>query len=80
MNALNRNMISLPNFNSFIVWFKDIGLDLMFNIYMKNIGSTPPPLPELQTPRLIVSVTNSPPTSTILHIPISLYIDNYLPA
>ena len=33
----------------------------------------------LQTPRLIVIVTNSPPTSTIIiHIPISLYIDNYI--
>ena len=30
MNALNRNMISLPKFHSFIVWFKDICLDLMF--------------------------------------------------
>ena len=36
--------------------------------------------PGLQTPRLIVIVTNSPPTSTNLHIPISLYIDNYLPS
>ena len=34
MNALNRNMISLPNFNSFIVWFKDIGLDLMFALIL----------------------------------------------
>ena len=30
MNALNQNMISLPKFHSFIVWFKDICLDLMF--------------------------------------------------
>ena len=30
MNALNRNMISLPKFHSFIVWFKDICPDLMF--------------------------------------------------
>ena len=34
MNALNRNMISLPKFHSFIVWFKDICLDLMFAVIL----------------------------------------------
>ena len=34
MNALNRNMISMPKFHSFIVWFKDICLDLMFALIL----------------------------------------------
>ena len=34
MNALSRNMISLPKFHSFIVWFKDICLDLMFTLIL----------------------------------------------
>ena len=38
-----------------------------------------PPPPGLQSPRLMVIVTNSP-KSTILHIPISLHIDEYLPS
>ena len=36
MNVLNRNMIALPNckLHSFIVWFKDICLDLMFALIL----------------------------------------------
>ena len=39
MNALNRNMISLPKFHSFIVWFKDICLDLMFALILPGSPS-----------------------------------------
>ena len=34
MNALNRNMISLPMFHNFIVWFKNICLDLMLALIL----------------------------------------------
>ena len=34
MNAFNRHMISLPKFHSFIVWFKDICLDLKFALIL----------------------------------------------
>ena len=39
MNALNRNMISLPKFHSFIVWLKDICLDLMFVLILPGSSS-----------------------------------------
>ena len=39
INALNRNMISLPKFHSFIVWFKDICLDLMFALILPGSSS-----------------------------------------
>ena len=39
MNALNRNMISLPKFHSFIVWFKDICLNLMFALILPGSSS-----------------------------------------
>ena len=39
MNALNRNMISLLKFHSFIVWFKDICLDLMFTLILPGSSS-----------------------------------------